>query len=73
LPVALVGKLWLGAAMAAAVAWGIKLLMGTAQPRLLAVLALIPYGMVYFAVTWMLGVPEVASTLGRVRSALRRR
>ena len=66
LPASLVVRLWLGAAAAAAVAWGVKVLVGPRSAILLAVLVVVPYGLVYFGVTAALGIPEVGSVLGRV-------
>jgi putative peptidoglycan lipid II flippase len=64
-----VGRLWLAAAISAAVAWGVKLALGTSHPILLAVAAFAPYGLAYFALTSAMGLPE-ARTM--VRSLLRR-
>jgi len=41
-------RLWICALIAAAAAWGIRLaLPGIAEPRIRAVIVLIPYGLVY--------------------------
>ncbi len=64
-----VARLWLAAAVSAAVAWGVKLAMGTEHPILLAFAAFAPFGVAYFAVTSAMGVPE-ARTI--IRSLLRR-
>jgi putative peptidoglycan lipid II flippase len=66
LPASLVARLWLSAAAAAAVAWGVKELVGPRPAILLAVLTIVPYGVVYFGVTAALGVPEVRTMLGRL-------
>ncbi|MGH7647081.1 MAG: murein biosynthesis integral membrane protein MurJ, partial [Gemmatimonadaceae bacterium] len=70
LPAAFVAKLWCSAIVAAAAAWGVKLYVGVAHPILLAILALIPYGLVYFGLTTALSVPESRTVL---RTVLRRR
>ena len=70
LPASLVARLWLSAAAAAAAAWGVKVLVGPRSAILLALLVIIPYGLVYFGVTAALGIPEVGALVGR---ALRRR
>src|SRR5919206_238016 len=44
IPFSYVSKLWLSAAASAAVAWGIRLLVGHVHPIPLAVLVLMPYG-----------------------------
>ena len=67
LPASLVAKLWLAAAAAASVAWGVKELVGPRTAILLAVLTIVPYGLVYFGVTAAIGVPEVGAVLSRLR------
>ncbi len=66
LPLSYVGKLWLAAAVGAGVGWAIKLGIGAHHPAMIAALVLLPYGLVYFAVTAALKVPELNSVLGRV-------
>jgi putative peptidoglycan lipid II flippase len=66
LPVSFVAELWGAAAAAAAVAWAIKLAMPIAHPISAAVVILGPYGVIFFAVTFALGVPEASSTIGRL-------
>jgi putative peptidoglycan lipid II flippase len=60
-------RLWAGAILAALVAWGILFLAGAQHPILLALLVLIPYGLVYFWVTSLLGVSEAKALWGRKR------
>ena len=69
IPVGFQARLWTGAVLAAAVAWGIQLVAGQQHPILLALLVLIPYGLVYFGVTRLLGVPEAKALWGRARPA----
>jgi putative peptidoglycan lipid II flippase len=64
-----VGRLWLAAAISAAVAWGVKLALGSAHPILLAAAAFAPYGLAYFALTSAMGLPESRTI---IRSLLRR-
>jgi putative peptidoglycan lipid II flippase len=52
-------KLWLAAAAGAAAAWAIKIFTGHYHPVLLALLALGPYGIVYFTVCYLMKIPEV--------------
>ncbi len=66
LPLSYVGKLWLAAAVGAAVGWMIKLGIGAHHPAIIAALVLLPYGFVYFAVTAALKVPELNTALGRL-------
>ena len=65
-PRRLVAKLWGAAAVGAAVAWGIKLAIGRCIPSSRAAAILVPYGLTYFAVTWLLRVEECAAMFARV-------
>jgi putative peptidoglycan lipid II flippase len=60
------GKLWTAAALAAGVAWGVKLIVGHRHPVLTAMAVLAPYGVVYFGVTSLMGIPEAKTVLRRV-------
>jgi putative peptidoglycan lipid II flippase len=62
-----VTRLWIAAALAAALAWGIKSVAGTAHPILLAVFTLIPYGAAYFGIAAGLGIPEGQAIIARLR------
>ncbi|HKG13776.1 MAG TPA: murein biosynthesis integral membrane protein MurJ [Pyrinomonadaceae bacterium] len=73
IPLPFVSKLWLSAAASAAVAWGIRLLLGPFHPILLAALVLTPYGLLYFALTSAWGLPESRAVVGRFTKVLRRR
>ena len=73
LPFGYVAKLWLAAAVGAGVGWVIKLAIGAHHPAIIAALVLVPYGLIYFAVTAALKVPELNTVLGRVRKLARRR
>jgi len=66
LPVALAVKLWGSAATGAAAGWGVKLALGSRGPFVDAVLVLGSYGVIYFAVAWILRIEECTATLGRV-------
>ena len=57
LPLGFVAKLWLAAAVGAGVGWAIKLSIGGHHPIIVAALVLIPYGLIYFAITAVLKVP----------------
>jgi putative peptidoglycan lipid II flippase len=65
LPSSLVAKLWSAAVAGSAAAWAIKLALGPQHPILAAVLVLSPYGLLYFGITYVLGVPEAQAVLGR--------
>ncbi|MFL6283963.1 MAG: murein biosynthesis integral membrane protein MurJ [Pyrinomonadaceae bacterium] len=73
IPFSYVSKLWVSAAASAAVAWGIRLLLGPLHPILLAVLVLTPYGLLYFALTSAWGLPESRAVVGRFTRLLSRR
>jgi putative peptidoglycan lipid II flippase len=60
-------RLWAAALSAAAVAWGVKLVLGVDQPLVLGVVALPLYGLTYLATTASLGIPEASAMAGRVR------
>ncbi|HZT28411.1 MAG TPA: murein biosynthesis integral membrane protein MurJ [Bryobacteraceae bacterium] len=63
---AYLARLWLAALLAAAAAWGAKLVLGTHRPILAGLLTLGPYGLLYFALTFVWGVEESRAMLGRV-------
>lgn len=65
-------RLTLTAALGAALGWGIKLLLGTAHPVLTAFLVLVPYGMVYLGVSYLLHVREARSLVDRMLGIARR-
>ncbi|HYR75611.1 MAG TPA: murein biosynthesis integral membrane protein MurJ [Pyrinomonadaceae bacterium] len=66
LPLTYVVKLWLAAAAGAGAGWAIELYIGAYHPAIVAGLVLLPYGLIYFAVTAVLRVPELNAVLGRV-------
>jgi len=66
LPANFVLRLWASAIVGAAVAWGLKLALPRLHPIVAAVLILGPYGVTYFAMTFMFRVPEASSALNRV-------
>ncbi len=61
-----VAKLWTAAVAAAAAAWGVKFALAPQHPVLAAVAILIPYGLIYFAITYGWGTPEAQAIVGRV-------
>jgi putative peptidoglycan lipid II flippase len=70
LPAWFVARLWMAAAIAAAVAWAVKLAVSGHHPVIVGVAVLAPYGLVYFAAAWALAVPHAASMFARVRRFL---
>ncbi|HMD34337.1 MAG TPA: murein biosynthesis integral membrane protein MurJ [Vicinamibacterales bacterium] len=67
LPIDYVTKLWGSAGAGAAAAWGVRLMMPALHPIVAAIAILGPYGIVFFAATFALGIPEAAGALGRLR------
>lgn len=64
-------KLWTAALVAAAAGWAIRQFFGQHSPIVLAGMVLIPYGIVYFAATALLGVSESRLLIGRILDLLR--
>lgn len=59
-------QLWAIAFAAAAVGYFLKTLLGTAHPRLLALIVLPVFGGLYFGGSMLLGIPEAKSVLGPI-------
>jgi putative peptidoglycan lipid II flippase len=72
LPAEYVAKLWGSAAAAAAIAWAVKLAIPTLHPIATAALVLGPYGLVFYASTLALRIPEASTTMRRVARLGRR-
>nr|MBA2733728.1 polysaccharide biosynthesis C-terminal domain-containing protein [Acidobacteriota bacterium] len=76
LPLPFIAKLWITAVVAAAIGWGIKLLIvdaiGVNRPILTALAVLGPYGITYFTLTSLLGLPEASRIVGRLTKVLKR-
>ena len=66
LSAAYAAQLWGCALVAAAIGWGVKLLLPRLHPIVAAVLVLGPYGISYFASTLALRIPEASAALTRV-------
>ena len=71
LPAVYVAKLWTSAAIAAALAWGVKLALPVLHPIIAAVAILGTYGAAFFAMAAALRVKEMSAILARV-TGLRR-
>ncbi|MCA1631412.1 MAG: murein biosynthesis integral membrane protein MurJ [Acidobacteria bacterium] len=67
-----VAKLWVAALAGAGAAWAIKLSIGKPHPFFVAILVLIPYGLIYFAAAALLKVPESGTIISRFLRPLRR-
>jgi putative peptidoglycan lipid II flippase len=68
-----VAKLWLAAALSAAVGWAFKLLTVSLPTIPLAIIVLGAYGVVYFGVTSALGIPEARVVIGKMLRTLKLR
>ena len=66
LPAVYVVKLWLASASGAAMGWVVKAAWRPTNPLVAAILILVPYGVVFFAVALALRIPEASRTLGRL-------
>ena len=71
LPADYLAKLWLSALLAAAGGWSVRHFFAHHSPIVLAILALAPYGVIYFAATLMLGLAEARAPFGRAFGAAR--
>jgi putative peptidoglycan lipid II flippase len=67
LPAWFVGRLWIAAGLAAALAWAVKLAVAGRHPLLVGAVVLAPYGFVYFAAAWLLGIPHATTLFARLR------
>jgi putative peptidoglycan lipid II flippase len=68
-------KLWLSAAIAAAVAWGARSVVariGPLHPVVAGIIVLTPYGLVYLSLTWLFQVDQARTVVARVRQRLKR-
>jgi putative peptidoglycan lipid II flippase len=72
LPLPFIAKLWTAAIVAAAIGWAIKLFIGVERPILTALAVLGPFGLSYFLLTSLFGLPEANRIVGRFTKLLRR-
>ena len=73
LPLPFIAKLWTAALLAAALGWALKLFVGVERPILTALAVLGPYGVSYFLLTSLFGLPEANKIVGRFTRLLQRR
>jgi putative peptidoglycan lipid II flippase len=66
LPRLLLPRLWMSAAIAAAVAFGVKIVLPPMSPILLGGLTLGPYCAIYLGLTLVIGIPQAQGLLRRV-------
>jgi len=67
LPFAYVATLWGSAAVAAVLAWAVKVALGALHPIVTAAVVLGVYGLVFIGATTMLRVPETTAVFERLR------
>ncbi len=72
LPAPFLLKLWAAALVAAGLGWAVKLVVGVNRPVWTAIAVLGPYGVGYFALTSLLGLPEAGTIFGRFKRLLGR-
>ena len=65
-PLGLVARLWGAAAVGAAAAWALKLSIGGTDRIKSAIFILVPYGLIYFGVTYLLRVEECSALFGKL-------
>src|SRR5262249_27708034 len=66
LPSIFTAKLWMAAAIAAAVGWGVKIAVGNSMhPILIALFVTIPYGVTYFLAASLFRVKEARAVIDR--------
>jgi putative peptidoglycan lipid II flippase len=70
LPREILAKLWLAAIAGAAVGLLIEHLVARHAPIIVAAMVLLPYGLIYFATTWLLGLKETRLYLSRMAAPL---
>lgn len=67
LPGGFLPRLWGAALVAAAIGFGLKVLLGALHPVWLAVTVFTAYGVAYFALATVFGIAEAATALRRIR------
>ncbi|HEX7286796.1 MAG TPA: murein biosynthesis integral membrane protein MurJ, partial [Candidatus Angelobacter sp.] len=68
-PVGYFARLWIAAVAAAALAWGLRIVFLPHQRIVAALLILLPYGLVYLALTAALGVDQAGALWRRLRGS----
>jgi putative peptidoglycan lipid II flippase len=66
LPLNYLARLWASALLAAAMGWGVRVLVGHHSPVLMAIVVLGPYGISYFGLTLALGIEESRALFSRI-------
>jgi putative peptidoglycan lipid II flippase len=71
LPAAYLAKLWLSAVVAAAAGWAIHRYSPIHNSIAIGVIVLLPYGCIYFAGTWLMGIEECRALFSKIRKRVR--
>src|SRR5438067_6132517 len=66
-----ISKLWIAAGVGAGVGWAIKLFIPHFHPIVIAGVVLVPYGLTYFALTFIMSVDESSAVVKRALRLLR--
>jgi len=66
-PAAYFSKLWLSAAIAGALGWGVRLLLHPHDPLVAGIVILVPYCLAYLGLTAMLGIDQAGALVRRLR------
>ena len=72
LPFAFITQLWAAAAISAGLGWAMKFAVGANHPIIRALVVLGPYGVAYFLLTSIIGLPEARTVVGRFTRLLQR-
>jgi putative peptidoglycan lipid II flippase len=73
LPASYIAKLWAAALAGAVVGWGIKIILPALHPIIIAGFVLVPYGLIYFAITALMRVGESKTVAVRIVKVLKRK
>ena len=73
LPASYIAKLWAAALAGAFVGWGIKIILPALHPIIIAGFVLVPYGLIYFAITALMRVGESKTVVVRIVRVLKRK
>jgi putative peptidoglycan lipid II flippase len=72
LPFSGMAKLWGAAATGGVAAWLVKMVVGPQHPILAAVSILVPYGLIYFGITYRWHMPEAQAVVAWATRVIRR-
>jgi putative peptidoglycan lipid II flippase len=64
-PASYFARLWIAAVVAAALGWGIELLLRSQRPIVAAIAILLPYGFAYLGLTMLMGIDQARAVARR--------